>query len=400
MTDFSADGGGRQLLTGVKPEIRQMLPWLILLRLITNTGMRMGYSFLPAFARGAGISQSAMGTVLAVRDLTALSSPIAGRATDRFGTGRIMGIAGIGAALGMALSAAGSVGLIAGFVATGFFAVVYKIALSAWVGHAVAYENRSRITGLIELSWGGSALLGIPLVGLLIDYVGWRAAPALLALLALPLSIFLSKHDSTLSATDPATSSTLTMSRAAVGAISAYTTLTMSAQFLFLGHGLWLEDTHKLSAGRIGLAVFAAAVMEVLATLGSARITDTIGKRQAILLGTGLLMAGLVGLAFFSEGSLVVGVILLAVVFLGFEFAVVSALPLISELDPLARASMIGRTTAISTVFRALISLSAVGIYNRYGFATLMAIAAAFAIASMLLTIFAVEEPVGVSASR
>ena len=377
------------------PAVRKMLPWVILLRLTINTALRMGYSFLPAFARGAQISNASMGAVLAARDLSGLAAPLAGRVVDERGTGRILAAAGVGSAIGMAISATAPLGLIIGFLIVGFGSVVVNIATGAWIGHAVAYERRGKATGLVELSWGGAALLGIPLIGVLIDSFGWRAAPAALAVVALPASLIAMANSASLSATDPAQSAKPTMNRTAVASLASFSLLIASAQFVFIGHGLWLEDTYGLSATGIGLVVFAAAVMEVTATLATSRFTDGLGKQRAIALGTGLMVAAMLLLAIAPAAPLLIAVILLAATFLGFEFAIVSAISLMSELDPNARAAMVARSTALSTIGRAAISLIAVGIYERFGFGTLMALAAIVGLMTLLLTIFVAEEPTG-----
>ncbi len=377
------------------PAVRKMLPWVILLRLTINTALRMGYSFLPAFARGAQISNASMGAVLAARDLSGLAAPLAGRVVDERGTGRILAAAGVGSAIGMAISATAPLGLIIGFLIVGFGSVVVNIATGAWIGHAVAYERRGKATGLVELSWGGAALLGIPLIGVLIDSFGWRAAPAALAVVALPASLIAMANSASLSATDPAQSAKPTMNRTAVASLASFSLLIASAQFVFIGHGLWLEDTYGLSATGIGLVVFAAAVMEVTATLATSRFTDGLGKQRAIALGTGLMVAAMILLAIAPAAPLLIAVILLAATFLGFEFAIVSAISLMSELDPNARAAMVARSTALSIIGRAAISLIAVGIYERFGFGTLMALAAIVGLMTLLLTIFVAEEPTG-----
>ena len=377
------------------PAVRKMLPWVILLRLTINTALRMGYSFLPAFARGAQISNASMGAVLAARDLSGLAAPLAGRVVDERGTGRILAAAGVGSAIGMAISATAPLGLIVGFLIVGFGSVVVNIATGAWIGHAVAYERRGKATGLVELSWGGAALLGIPLIGVLIDSFGWRTAPAALAVVALPASLIAMANSASLSATDPAQSAKPTMNRTAVASLASFSLLIASAQFVFIGHGLWLEDTYGLSATGIGLVVFAAAVMEVTATLATSRFTDGLGKQRAIALGTGLMVAAMILLAIAPAAPLLIAVILLAATFLGFEFAIVSAISLMSELDPNARAAMVARSTALSIIGRAAISLIAVGIYERFGFGTLMALAAIVGLMTLLLTIFVAEEPTG-----
>ena len=162
-----------------------------------------------------------------------------------------------------------------------------------------------------------------------------------------------------------------------------------------IGHGLWLEDTYGLSATGIGLVVFAAAVMEVVATLATSRFTDGLGKQRAIALGTAVMVAGMVVLAITPAGPLPIAVIFLAVMFLGFEFAIVSGISLMAELDPRARAAMVARSQAVAILGRAGVSLIAVGIYERFGFGTLMAIAAVVGVLTLILTIFFADEPVG-----
>ncbi len=380
------------------PAVRQMLPWVILLRLTVNTALRMGYSFLPAFARGAQISNGTMGAVLAARDLSGLAAPLAGRVIDRRGTGRILAAAGAGSAIGMAISATAPLGLIIGFLIVGFGSVVVNIATGAWIGHAVAYERRGKATGLVELSWGGAALLGIPLMGVLIDAFGWRAAPAALAVVAFPASLVTSRNSASLSATDPVQSTKPTMTRTAFASLASFALLIASAQFMFIGHGLWLEDTYGLSATGIGLVVFAGAVTEVTATLATSRFTDGLGKQRAIALGTSLMVVAMIALAIAPAAPLVFAVLFLAAMFLGFEFAIVSAISLMSELDPNARAAMVARSTAVSILGRAGVSLVAVGIYERFGFGTLMAIAAAVGVLTLFLTVFVADEPAGTTA--
>ncbi len=57
----------------------------------------------------------------------------------------------------------------------GFAKSVFDPALQAYVGEQVPYHRRGMVMGLIELPWAGSALVGIPLVGLLISRIGWQS---------------------------------------------------------------------------------------------------------------------------------------------------------------------------------------------------------------------------------
>jgi len=376
-----------------RPEVRRVLPAIIGVRFVINIAMRMGYTFLPAFARGAGMSVGSMSTALSVRELTALSAPLTGKASDRLGPLRVMAYGGLVAGVGLLVATLGAPGLIVGFVIFGFGRTAHQVALNAWIGGVVAYERRGRATGLIELTWGGAALVGLPLIGLLIGWLSWWSAFAVLGVLALLFSLRIRAQEPT---RDPVGSDAPRkphMTRTAMAALATNGAMTGAAQFLFLGHGLWLEDTYDLDTAEIGLAIVAVGVVEVVATLGSSRLTDRVGKRRSMLGGSIVMTGAMFTLAIFSAPPLGLGLLLLVTAFLGFEYAIVSAIPLISELDPGARAEMVGRALSVSTVTRAVVTLAATSIYVNQGFATLMTVATAAGILAIVLAAFVMIEP-------
>lgn len=381
------------LLSDFRPEVRRVLPAIIGARFAINVAMRMGYTFLPAFARGAGLSVEAMSTTLSARELTALSAPYSGKATDRLGPVTVMARGGLLAAGGLLVATLGAPGLIAGLVLFGFGRTAHQVALNAWIGNVVAYQRRGRATGLIELSWGASALLGLPLVGLIIGGVGWWAAPGALGLATVAFSLRVHHHDSTNGRPPAVPPRKPKMTRAAVATMATTGTMTAAAQFLFLGHGLWLEDTYGLNTAEVGLAIVAVGAIEVVATAASSRFTDRLGKRQSILAGALPMAAAMAALAAVPAPPLWFGLVLLVVAFLGFEFGIVSAIPLVSELDPEARATMVGRAVSVVTIVRAVVTLAATAIYVNQGFAVLMTVATAAALVAIALAILAVTEP-------
>lgn len=380
-------------VSAFRPEVRRVLPAVIAIRFVIAVSMRMGYTFLPAFARGTGLSVESMSRVLSVRELTSLSAPLTGKASDRVGPVAVMAYAGLVVAAGLLVASFGAIGLVVGLVIFGFGRTAHQVALSAWVGGAVAYERRGRATGLIELTWGGSALVGLPLIGLLIDGVAWWAAPALLGVMAFLLSLRIRASESSVRRPPRSRSRKPNMTPTVIAALATNGAMTASAQFLFLSHGLWLEDTYGLDTAEVGFAVVAVGAVEVVATSGSARLTDRVGKRRSMLAGSSVMTAALVALALVSAPPLWLGLILLVLAFLGFEYAIVSAIPLISELDPGARAEMVGRAISVSTVIRAIVTLVATAIYVSHGFAVLMTVAAGTGIVAIVLAAVAMVEP-------
>jgi predicted MFS family arabinose efflux permease len=178
-----------------------------------------------------------------------------------------------------------------------------------------------------------------------------------------------------------------------IAALATNGSMTAAAQFLFLSHGLWLEDTYGLDTAEVGFAIVAVGAVEVIATTGSSRLTDRLGKRRAMVGGTTLMTIALGALAAYSAPPLWLGLVLLIVAFLGFEFGIVSAIPLVSELDPGARAEMIGRSIGISTVVRAVITLIATALYVTQGFGVVMTVATATGLLAIALNVVAMVEP-------
>ena len=376
-----------------RPDVRRALPAVIAMRFAINVSMRMTYTFLPAFARGAGLSVESMSTALSARELTALSAPLTGKASDRYGPLTVMSYGGAVAAAGLLLATLGAPGLIVGMLVFGFGRTAHQVAMGSWIGNVVAYERRGRATGLIELTWGGSALVGLPLAGLLIDGIAWWAPFLILGMLALIAAIRVRAQEQGRAREERRETRKPHMTKTAVAALATNGAMTAAAQFLFLGHGLWLEDTYGLDTAEIGLAIVAVGAVEVVATSGSARLTDRLGKRRSMLGGATLMTGALILLAVFSTPPLWLGLLVLVTAFLGFEYGIVSAIPLVSELDPGARAEMVGRAISISTVVRAVITLVATAIYVSQGFAVLMAVASAAGLLAIVLAAFVMVEP-------
>ena len=305
----------------------------------------------------------------------------------------MMRYAGVVSAAGLLLATLGAPGLVVGLIVFGFGRAAFQVALSAWIGAAVAYQRRGRVTGLIELTWGGAALVGLPLAGLLIAQIAWWAPFAALGLLALVFSLRMRVHEAEAGAEHRAGARKPNMSPTVIAALATHGAMTAAAQCLFLGHGLWLEDTYGLDTAEIGLAIVAVGAVEVVATTGSSRLTDRVGKRRSMLGGTALMTTAMIVLALFSSPPLWLGLLILATAFLGFEYGVVSSIPLMSELDPGARAAMVGRSVSFSTVVRALVTVAGTAIYVSYGFAALMAAAAVTGSVAVLLAAFVMVEP-------
>ncbi len=146
-------------------------------RLLLNTTRRFAYPFAPALSRGLGVPLTAVTSLIAANQITGILALLFGPLGDRWGY-RIMLLAGLGLlAVGML---AGSFLPYYGMILVALFLAglgksIFDPAIQAYVGERVPYERRGMIIGIMEMAWAGSSLVGIPLVGLLIDRLGWRA---------------------------------------------------------------------------------------------------------------------------------------------------------------------------------------------------------------------------------
>lgn len=334
--------------------LRLQLVVFTLARTVLNTGHRMVYPFLPTFARGLGVDLEAVALIVTARSGLGLVSPVFGSLADVRGR-KVAMLAGMGAFTGgMVLVALWPTypALFAGLLLAGIAKLVFDPALQAYIGDRVRYAQRGQAIALTELSWSGAFLLGMPLVGWLIARAdAWQAAFPLLAVLgvfAIALIWRMIPSDAARDGSRPSLAQgarlVLRHAPARAGLVVSFL-ISAANEALMIIYGAWMEDAFALAVTALG----ASAIVIGLAELGGegavAGFVDRLGKRRAVALGIGLnaLSAPLLPLLGFSvEGALVA----LFLFFISFEFALVSSLPLMTELVPHARATLMAGTAA------------------------------------------------------
>jgi predicted MFS family arabinose efflux permease len=141
-----------------------------------------------------------------------------------------------------------------------------------------------------------------------------------------------------------------------------------ASQCIFVTFGAWLTD--DFGVGALGLATigFVLGAVELLSSLTSARKTDAWGKERSILIGAAVMIPTALALAFTAD-RMYVGLVAIAVLILGFEFAVVSLLPLATHLVPQAPGKGFGAVIGAGTFGRGVMSLVATAAYATSGIA-------------------------------
>jgi len=345
-----------------------ILPTLLLSRTVINTSFRVVYPFLPVIARGLDISLGSASTLLTLRFAAGLAAPILGPLADRFGRRRMMVIGLLVFALaGVSLAGVGTLGAAAvAFALYGLAKVFYDPAVHAYLGDTVPYERRARVVGAVELSWSAAWLLGVPASGFLIEWFGWRAPWAALIALGLvgawltqtrlPPASRASSRDTGLPAISVMLRTWWQLVRHGPVLILLTTNLflILAIEVPFIVYGAWLEKTFALSLATLGLASTVVGVAEMAAEFGIMAVTDRLGKRRSVVGGLIGLAACLVALPQLAGMGLAGALVGVAGIMFCFEFAVVSLLPLATEIVASKRASVFSLVVVIVSLGRAL----------------------------------------------
>jgi DHA1 family inner membrane transport protein len=347
------------------PPARQLVLQLgtaTLARLFLNTARRFAYPFAPALSRGLGVPLTAITPLLAANQLTGLLSPVFGPLSDRWGHRRMM-LAGLSMlAIGMWASGLLPVygAVLAGLFLAGLGKSVFDPALQAYTGERVPFERRGLAVGMIEFAWAGSSLVGIPLVGLLIDGLGWRSpffllgTAGLLGVVAVGTLLHEERHprrSTSGSAGFRAAWQRLSRKRAALGALGFAFLASLANDNLFVVYGAWLEDAFGLSIAALGTATLVIGLAELLGEGLTASISDRLGLGRATMIG--LALSGLsYALLPLVGRSLPLALAGLFGTFLTFEFTIVTAFSLSTEILPDARATMVSGIVAANSLGR------------------------------------------------
>ena len=337
---------------------------VVICRLVLNTARRFAYPFAPVLSRGLGVPLTSITSLIAVNWATSLLGIFFGPLADRFGYRKMM-------VLGLVML---SVGMFTGgfFPFYGFIMVtlflaglgkmVFDPAVQAYVSDRVPYNRRATAIGFLEISWAGSTLLGIPLIAMLIDSVGWRSpffAMGAIGFIGIIALIILFPPD------DPSMSKSrrplpvkkvlpmILQDKASLGALVFVFFFSAAIDNLFVVYGAWLEKAFSVSIVALGMATGVIGVAELMGEILVATISDRFGLKRVVMIGVAICIFTY-GLLPFAGRSLMPALAGLFIHFLIFEFAIISSLALVTELQPDMRATVIAGFFAAAGLGRIL----------------------------------------------
>jgi predicted MFS family arabinose efflux permease len=331
------------------------------IRTVVNTMHRMVYPFLAVFSRGLGIELTTISRILATRSLIGMIGPLFAAIGDSHGRK-------VGMLLGLGLFTAGTSIVVfwptlpvftAALMLTLFGKIILDPPIQAYMGDRVPYTRRGRVLAVTELGWSLAFIVGIPLMGFLISRWGWMSpfwVLTILGILALILLDWMIPQDTV--SRDRASNILANIQKVlrfspALAGLAVGMFISAANEVINLIFGVWMEDAFGLQIAALG----ATAAVIGFAELGGESMVgvfvDRIGKPRAISLG--ILGNCLAAIAFPYFGKSFPGAVVgLFFFYLTFEFTLVSTIPMMTEIIPSARATMMAINISALSLGRAV----------------------------------------------
>jgi predicted MFS family arabinose efflux permease len=360
------------------------------LRTILNTAHRMVYPFLSIFARGLGVDISTMSLLMTVRSLVGASSPLFAPIADRRGRrfGMLLGVAVFTLGMGVVAVYPSFWTLAAALILAILGKYMFDPSMQAYFGDRIPYAERGTALAITEVAWSMAFILGVPAMGFLIAKFGWSAPFPVLAVLGLLVIFFIwrivPREDPhhTLTNNSRAGYRAVFTSIPALAGISIALWASAGNELVNVIFGVWLEDSFGLKIAALAGASAVIGISELSGEGLVALTTDRLGKPLA--LGIGLVGNALASILLPFIGHTQVGALVgLFFFYITFEYILVSHIPLMTELVPSARATMLSINVMGHSIGRALGAFLAAIIYQHFGFMSVALLAVLFNIAGL-----------------
>jgi len=332
-------------------------------RLAINVTRRFPYPFVSPIGAAFGVPANSIQNIVALSNGAGLFSPLFGTLSERYGKKTVM----LGALVIMtAMSLLGALFADYGvfvLVMFGFSVgkIIYDPTFQAYLGDVIHFSRRARVMGIAELSWALSLVIAAPVAGFLLDVSSLRAIFVFLTILLGTSAIVFwllvepapeKRPQDRLRIMNPLSAMRVVSAHPpAVFALMFTVCLTASHEIFYINYGLWMEDSFGLVLTALGAVTIVIAAAEVIGEFIVITLADRFGTKRTTMCG--MLIAAVLFLIIphlsFSLPAAMFGIFL---IFISIEAAIVSALPLFSEILPHARAVMMSANVGAHSLGR------------------------------------------------
>lgn len=345
----------------VKHSLKLQVVVFIFIRTFMNTTTRMVYPFLPVIGRGLGVEIGMLSRAIMLRSASGIFGPFLATIADTRGrkAGMVLGLVlfTLGMALMLVQPSYITFTVMLFISILGIFA--FLPSMQAYLGDKVPYERRGLVMALTEFSWSLAFIFGIPVVGFLIVRGGWLAPFPFFTIIggiAIAVIYWMLPKDEPVG--DGGSQMWKNLGRVftftpALAGITIGLTISTANELVNLMFGVWLEGNFGVQISALAAASVLIGISELAGEGLVGGTTDRIGKRRSVAIGLVLncLIAALIPFLGRSLAGALVGLFLF---YLTFEYTIVSAIPLMTELMPAVRATMMAVFISSTSIGRAL----------------------------------------------
>jgi predicted MFS family arabinose efflux permease len=371
--------------------LNRQITFITFIRMVMNTMHRMAYPFLGIFARGLGVDLTTISLIVSSRSFVGIFSPLFSSVSDHRGRkfGMLAGIVIFILAVGLVAIYPSLFTLTIALFFCLFGKYLFDPAMQAYLGDRVPYDRRGLALSITEMGWSTAFIIGVPVMGTLISRFGWSAPFPLLGFLGLVALVGVWKM---IPAEDPHhVPSAGTWSnfrkvlnhRPALAAINIALWSSAANEIINLIFGVWLEDRFALKIAALSAASAVIGISELSGEGLVALFTDRLGKPRALAIG--LCACALSAIALPLLGGSELGALAgLFFFYISFEFVMVSHVPLMTEVLPGARATVMSFNLTGHSLGRLIGALLATFVYQSFGFPVTAGVAVVFYLFGLL----------------
>ena len=325
------------------------------IRILVHAMMRMVYPFLAVFGRGLGVDLTTISMAVTIRNFAAILVPfitsIFDQRSRRSGmlTGMGLFIAGCAVVTFWPTYAVFVLALSLTFIGMH----VFVASMQAYQSDTIPLPIRGQAIVITSTGWALSFVVAVPLLGFLIGRYGWLSPFPVLGFLGAISVIFLlwlvppgkkiirdQKEKVRNGIQQVITSPT------AIAGLLMILFFCAAHEIVNLVFGVWMEDTYGLSIKALGVASTVIGIAELLSVLIVSWLIAKLGAKKSVAIGLVFSAVTAIAIPWIGGFGLWGAELGLFLFNLAFQIPFIAYAPLLTEVLPLARASLLGATLA------------------------------------------------------
>jgi len=312
-----------------------------LIRGIIDTSQRMIIAFLPIFARGLGVTLEEIALIISSRYALGIIAPYLGMYSENHGTKKAMVLGLLLIVIGFAsfsikpIYPMFCIALLLAILGR----MLFSPAMQTYISVKVDQSRQGLAMSIPEIGWSGASIIGLPIIGLIIDRYGWTAPFPLLAILVLLAILGLYwllppiYHSSRTGPSMVDSIKYILKKSSPILILLGCLLMAISSATIAIIYSVQMESAFDFQVTALGIISFFLGLSEFCGEGLSAVLTDRLRPGIAVCIGIGINM--IVAVLMPKIGVTVLGATIgLCFFFLSSEFFMVGILPMIVNMTP------------------------------------------------------------------